>query len=135
MQPLEQCCVALQEPRQAAKPFASVRNWRAETVPAQSTAITIVASNVDLIPFLPMIILLSNYRGLLVARDIRGGLAVGNAAFQLGQIGVIQHSSPNALYLAIMINKNGLWGEMKAVTNGCMRIHLNKNGHIPKRMK
>jgi hypothetical protein len=135
MQPLEQCCVALQAPRQAAKPFASVCNWRAETVPAQSTAITIVAKTVYFIPFLPMIVLLSNYRGRLVARDIRGGLAVGSAAFQLGQIGVIQHSGPNALDLALMINKNGLWGEMKAVTNGCLRVHLNKNGHVPKRMK
>jgi hypothetical protein len=74
-------------------------------------------------------------QGELVAWGIRGGLAAGNAAFEFGQIGVIQHSGPDALDLALMINKNGLWGEMKAVTNGCMRIHLNKNGHIPKRMK
>lgn len=55
MQPLEQGCVLLQLPLQAAKPFVSVRNWRAETVPAQRTAVTIVASSVDLIIFLRMI--------------------------------------------------------------------------------
>jgi hypothetical protein len=55
MQPLEQGCVLLQLPLQAAKPLASVRNWRAETVPTQRTAVTIVASNVDLITFLLMI--------------------------------------------------------------------------------
>lgn len=55
MQPVEQGCVLLQLPLQAAKPLASVRNWRAETVPTQRTAVTIVASNVDLITFLLMI--------------------------------------------------------------------------------
>jgi hypothetical protein len=62
MQPLEQGCVALQAPRQAAKPFASARNWRAETVPAKRTAVTTVASNVGFMNFLLMIALLSNYR-------------------------------------------------------------------------
>jgi hypothetical protein len=55
MQPLGQGALAPQDPRQAEKPFASVRNWRAETVPAKRTAVIIVASNVDLIIFLPMI--------------------------------------------------------------------------------
>jgi hypothetical protein len=39
----------LQEPWQAAKPFASIRNCRAESVPAQRTAVTNAASNVFLI--------------------------------------------------------------------------------------
>jgi hypothetical protein len=60
MQPLEQGCVLLQAPRQAAKPFASVRNWRAETVPAKRTAVTNVASNVFLMNFLFMLSLVSN---------------------------------------------------------------------------
>jgi hypothetical protein len=59
MQPLEHCSELLQAPRQA-KPLASVRNWRAETVPAQRTAVTNVASNVFLKIFLFMISLVSN---------------------------------------------------------------------------
>jgi hypothetical protein len=54
MQPVAQGCVLLQLPLQAAKPVASV-NWRAETVPAQRTAVTIVASNVDLMILFLMI--------------------------------------------------------------------------------
>jgi hypothetical protein len=38
-----------------AKPVASLRNCRAESVPAQSTAVTMAASNVDLIVFVFMI--------------------------------------------------------------------------------
>jgi hypothetical protein len=60
MQPVEQGCVLLQLPWQAAKPFASVRNWRAETVPAQRMAVTKVASNVFLMNFLFMFSLVSN---------------------------------------------------------------------------
>lgn len=56
MQPLEQGCVLLQLPLQAAKPLVSVRNWRAETVPAQRTAVTIVANNADLTNLLAMIV-------------------------------------------------------------------------------
>jgi len=58
MQPLEHCSELLQLPLQAAKPLLLVRSWRAETVPAHKTVTTIVASNVDLIIFLPMITLL-----------------------------------------------------------------------------
>jgi hypothetical protein len=61
MQPLRQGLFAPQLPPQA-KPFGSFRNWRAETVPAQTTAMTMVANNVDLTIVLPMIALLSNYR-------------------------------------------------------------------------
>jgi hypothetical protein len=56
MQPLEHCCPLVHAPLQAAIPLVLARNWRAETVPAQRTAVTIAASNVDLIIFLPMII-------------------------------------------------------------------------------
>jgi hypothetical protein len=49
MQPLLQCTVALQLPRQAAKPFALLRNWRAESVPAHRTDIPIATSNTVLI--------------------------------------------------------------------------------------
>jgi hypothetical protein len=52
MQPLEQGCVLLQLPLQAAKPLTSLRNCRAETVPAQRTAATMAASNVVLMVFL-----------------------------------------------------------------------------------
>jgi hypothetical protein len=55
MQPVAQGCTLLQLPLQAANPLLSVRNWRAETVPAQRTAVTVAASNVDLIIFLLMI--------------------------------------------------------------------------------
>jgi hypothetical protein len=44
MQPVVQGLMLLQVPWQAAKPLA-VRNWRAETVPAQRTAVTKMASN------------------------------------------------------------------------------------------
>jgi len=55
IQPVAQGCVLLQLPLQAAKPLVSPRNCRAESVPAQSTAVTIAASNVDLIAFAFMI--------------------------------------------------------------------------------
>ena len=58
-QPVAQGWVELQLPPQA-KLFGSFRNWRAETVPAQTTAMTMVANNVDLTIFLPMIAILSN---------------------------------------------------------------------------
>jgi hypothetical protein len=60
MQPVEQGCVLLQAPLQAAKPFASDRSWRAETVPAQRTAVTKVPSNVFLMNFLLILSLVSN---------------------------------------------------------------------------
>ena len=47
-QPLAQGFVLLQVPRQA-KAVAPVRNWRAETVPAQAAAATIVVNNAILI--------------------------------------------------------------------------------------
>jgi hypothetical protein len=60
MQPVEQGCTLLQLPLQAAKPLLSVRNWRADTVPAHRTAVTIAARNVDLTIFLLMIAPISN---------------------------------------------------------------------------
>jgi hypothetical protein len=60
MQPVAQGCTLLQLPLQAAKPLLSVRNWRAETVPAHSTAVTIAVRNVDLSIFLRMIAPSSN---------------------------------------------------------------------------
>lgn len=48
MQPVAQGCVLLQLPLQAAKPLASIRSWRAETVPTHKTAVTIDANNPDL---------------------------------------------------------------------------------------
>lgn len=44
-QPAVQGWVELQLPPQVAEPFASLRNCRAETVPAQRTAVTIVENN------------------------------------------------------------------------------------------
>jgi hypothetical protein len=60
MHPVEQGCVLLQLPLHAAKPLVPVRNWRAETVPTQRTAVTKVASNVFLMNFLFMLSLISN---------------------------------------------------------------------------
>jgi hypothetical protein len=50
-QPLAQSAVALHLPPQVT-PFASLRNWRAETVPAHRTAATMVANSVFLPIFL-----------------------------------------------------------------------------------
>jgi len=60
MQPVAHGCTLLQLPLHAAKPLLSVRNWRADTVPAHSTAVTIAVMNVDLSIFLPMIAPSSN---------------------------------------------------------------------------
>ena len=53
-QPVRQGLLTPQLPPQVAEPFASLRNCRAETVPAHKTPITSTAKNVDLI-FLFMI--------------------------------------------------------------------------------
>jgi hypothetical protein len=55
MQPVKQGLTLLQLPLQAAKPLLSVLNWCAETVPAQRTAVTIAARNVDLSILLLMV--------------------------------------------------------------------------------
>ena len=47
-----QALVALHPPPQVAKPLASLRNCRAETVPAQRTPMTNAEKNVDLIFFM-----------------------------------------------------------------------------------
>ena len=52
MQPLLQGLFAPQLPPQVAEAFASLRNCRAETVPAQRTAVTIAIRNVLLMVFL-----------------------------------------------------------------------------------
>lgn len=77
----------LQLPPQA-KAFGSARNWLAETVPAQRTPVTIVASSVDLIIFLRMIapFLLE---GRLTVFGTCTGLAIGEVLFQFGQRRVI----------------------------------------------
>src|SRR5437868_5833927 len=51
-QPVWQGLVALQPPPQVAEPFASLRNCRAETVPAQRTPMTSAVKNIDLIFFM-----------------------------------------------------------------------------------
>ena len=61
MQPEVQGFVLLQVPWQA-KPLASLRNWRAESVPAQRTAVTNVASNIFL-RFLFILSLIFNLPG------------------------------------------------------------------------
>jgi hypothetical protein len=55
MQPVLQGLFAPQLPPQVAEVFASMRNWRAETVPAQRTAVTMAASDMDLIVLIFMI--------------------------------------------------------------------------------
>jgi len=82
-QPVAQGWVELQLPPQA-KPFGSLRNWRAETVPAQTTAMTMVANNVDLTIFLPMIAILFKLEGRLMALSIHSGLAIAKVLFQVG---------------------------------------------------
>ena len=52
MQPLLQGLFAPQLPPQVAEAFASLRNCRAETVPAQRTAVTMAIRNVFLMVFL-----------------------------------------------------------------------------------
>ena len=59
MQPLEHGCVLLQLPLQAAKPLLSVRNCRAETVPAQRTPMTSAVKNIDLIFFMIALLLVA----------------------------------------------------------------------------
>src|SRR6478609_11700966 len=51
-QPVRQGLLTPQLPPQVAEPFASLRNCRAETVPAQSTPMTNAEKNVDLIFFM-----------------------------------------------------------------------------------
>jgi hypothetical protein len=51
-QPVRQGLVALQPPPQVAKPLASLRNCRAETVPAQRTPMTSAVKNIDSIFFM-----------------------------------------------------------------------------------
>ena len=46
--------LTLHEPPQVAEVFGPLRNCRAESVPAQRTAVTIAASSVDLIAFIFM---------------------------------------------------------------------------------
>jgi hypothetical protein len=50
-QPLAQGRVALQVPPHVVPPWVWIRNWRAETVPAQRTAVSMEASNVVLMVF------------------------------------------------------------------------------------
>jgi hypothetical protein len=52
MQPPLQCTVALHAPLQTGSRLVGVRSCRAETVPAQRTAIAIAARNVFLIALL-----------------------------------------------------------------------------------
>lgn len=51
-QPLAQACVALHVPPHVVAAGASFRNCRAETVPAQRTAVSIAANNVVLMVFI-----------------------------------------------------------------------------------
>jgi hypothetical protein len=62
MQPVAHGCTLLQLPLQAAKPLLSLRSWRAETVPAHSTAVIMAARNVDLSIFLRMIAPFSKFK-------------------------------------------------------------------------
>src|SRR5438445_12875696 len=59
MQPLEHGCVLLQLPLQAAKPLLSLRNCRAETVPAQRTPMTSAVKNIELIFFMIALLLVA----------------------------------------------------------------------------
>jgi hypothetical protein len=59
MQPLLQGLFAPQLPPQVADPSASLRNCRAETVPAQRTPMTRAAKNIDLIFFMMAFLRLS----------------------------------------------------------------------------
>ena len=79
-QPVWQGLVALQPPPQVAAPFASLRNCRAETVPAQRTPMTSAVKNIDLIFF--MIALLLVARRTFQNRTTTGYFA-GLAAMKL----------------------------------------------------
>jgi hypothetical protein len=58
-QPVLQGLLTPQLPPQVAEPFASFRNCRAETVPAQRTPMTNAAKNIDLIFFMIAFLLVS----------------------------------------------------------------------------
>jgi len=105
MQPVVQGFVLLQVPWQA-KPLALVRNWRAESVPAQSTAVTNVASNIFL-RFLFILLPHFQFAGPEV-RTFPSGYFAGLAAMKLhvpesGKLGCAKtHAQPRMLAQAVL---------------------------------
>jgi hypothetical protein len=75
-QPVWQGLVALHPPPQVAKPFASLRNCRAETVPAQRPPITSAVKNIDLIFFMIAFLLVPGSKEI-------AGYCAGLAAMKL----------------------------------------------------
>lgn len=55
-QPLAQACVRLQVPPQVVAAFAPLRNWWAETVPAQRAAVVMIANKRVWIVFLIIVL-------------------------------------------------------------------------------
>ena len=80
MQPVLQGLFAPQLPPQVAEAFASLRNCRAETVPAQRTPMTSAVKNIDFIFFMMLSSLLQDRTCSITASTINyfPGLAATN---------------------------------------------------------
>src|SRR5260221_6834454 len=83
MQPAAQGLLAPQLPPHEARPLAFVRSCRAETVPAQRTAVTIAVSNTVLIFFIMTTPFLMKSR--MTVRILRSSFAAAQALFQRQQ--------------------------------------------------
>jgi hypothetical protein len=86
----------LQVPPQLASALAPLRNWRAETVPAQSTAVTITANHVFLIAFLPMFALLFSDKAWLPGLRVRyffGEVTPASFVVQNAVVGVVKEQT------------------------------------------
>jgi hypothetical protein len=83
MQPVEQGCVLLQLPLQAAKPLASLRNCRAESVPAQRTPMTSAVKNIELTFFMITFLLVRCSRIERSSNRTTTGYFAGLAAMKL----------------------------------------------------
>jgi hypothetical protein len=118
MQPVEQGCTLLQLPLQAAKPRLSVRNWRADTVPAQRTAVTMVVSNIVLILFMTTPLL----KEWIIVSFLGSGFAASHPLFQVNHGGVSHHPCPDFFHFSSRIKENGLRRELKAVIQHHTRL-------------
>ena len=98
-QPVRQGLVALHPPPQVAEPFASLRNCRAETVPAQRTPMTSAVKNTDLIFFM-IAFLVSPRPNVRASNDDSyfAGLAAMNPHTPVVALGLLKtHPQPRTL--------------------------------------
>jgi hypothetical protein len=83
-QPVWQGLVALHPPPQVAKSFASLRNCRAETVPAHRTPMTSAVKNIDLIVFMIAFLLAPGSKEIVGLLCRFGGNEIARAACESG---------------------------------------------------